>query len=261
MTIYKHEWKQNQKSLWIWTLSVAAMDIICMMLYPQMRNQADSVSEMFSQMGGFSSAFGMNQVNFGEALGFFAIECGNMLALGGVMFAALLGIGMLSKEENLHTAEFLLTHPISRRSVLAQKLAAVYTLLVVFYLVNFAGTVISFPCVGEEIPWKELTMVFVANLFLALEVSSVCFALSAFLKGTSAGLGIGIGILFYFLNIFGNISDQAEWVKYVTPFAYADAPTIIADRALDAKLIIVGAGYLVAGVVIAFWQYSRKDIA
>ena len=161
MTIYIHEWKQNQKSLWIWTLSVAVMNILCMMLYPQMRKQADSVSEMFSQMGGFSSAFGMDQVNFGDALGFFAIECGNILALGGVMFAALLGIGML----------------------------------------------------------------------------------------------------FYFLNLFGNISDQAEWVKYVTPFAYADASTIIAENALDTKLLCIGAGYLAVGVVIAFWHYSRKDIA
>ena len=261
MTIYLHEWKQNQKSLWIWTLSVAVMNIVCMMLYPQMRKQADSVSEMFSQMGGFSSAFGMDQVNFGDALGFFAIECGNILALGGVMFAALLGIGMLAKEENLHTAEFLLTHPVSRNRVLVEKLAAMYTLLVVFYLVNFAGTVISFPCVGEEIKWKELSMVFAANLFLALEVSSVCFALSAFLKGSSAGFGIGIGMLLYFLNLFGNISDQAEWVKYVTPFAYADASTIIAENALDTKLLCIGAGYLAVGVVIAFWHYSRKDIA
>lgn len=261
MTIYIHEWKQNQKSLWIWTIAVASMIIICMMLYPQMKAQADSVSEMFAQMGGFSSAFGMDQVNFGDALGFFAIECGNVLALGGVMFSALLGIGMLAKEENLHTAEFLLTHPVSRRIVVAEKLAAMYTLLLVFYVVNFVLTVAVFPCVGEEIPWKELGLVYAANLLLALEVSSICYAISAFLRSASAGAGIGIGILLYFLNLYGNIAKDAKWVNYVTPFSYADASSIIAEGALDAKLLWIGAGYLVVGVVVAFWHYSRKDIA
>ena len=261
MTIYVHEWKQNQKSLWIWTIAVAAMILICMMLYPQMKEQADSVSEMFSQMGGFSSAFGMDQVNFGDALGFFAIECGNVLALGGVMFSALLGIGMLGKEENLHTAEFLLTHPISRRRVLAQKLAAMYTLLVVFYAINFVVITASFLGVGEEIPWKELEMVYAANLLLAFEVSSICYAVSAFLRTASAGMGIGIGILLYFFNLYGNIAKDAEWVKYVTPFSYADASKIIADGALDTKLLWLGLVYLVVGIAIAFFRYIRKDIA
>ena len=260
MTIYLHEWKQNQKSLWIWTTAVAAMIMICMLLYPQMKEQADSVSEMFSQMGGFSSAFGMDQLSFGDALGFFAIECGNVLALGGVMFSALLGIGMLAKEENLHTAEFLLTHPINRGRVVAQKLASVYTLLFVFYAVNLAVTAISFCCVGEEIPWKELLLVFAANLFLALEVSSVCFAISAFIKSSSAGVGIGIGIFLYFLNLYGNIAQDAEWVRYVTPFSYADATGIIADGAVDAKMLGLGIGYLVIGVFISFFRYTRKDI-
>ena len=34
-----------------------------------------------------------------------------------------------------------------------------------------------------------------------------------------------------------------------------------AEGALDAKLLWIGAGYLVVGVVVAFWHYSRKDIA
>lgn len=261
MTIYCHEIKQNQKNLWIWTGAVCAMTIICMMLYPQMREQADSVSQMFSQMGGFSSAFGMNQLNIGDALGFFAIECGNVLAIGGVMFAALLGIGMLAKEENLHTAEFLLTHPISRRRVIAEKLAAIYTLLFVFYLANLVTTGISFAVVGETIPWKELFLVHLANLILGLEVSSICFAISAFLKSASAGAGIGIGLLFYFLNLYGNIADKAEWVKYITPFSYADAAGIVSEGALNQKMMLVGMVYLIVGVFLAFFRYTKKDIS
>lgn len=66
----------------------------------------DEIGAVFAQMGGFSQAFGMDRLNFGEFLGFFSIECGNMLGLGGAFFAALCGISALSKEEREHTAEF-----------------------------------------------------------------------------------------------------------------------------------------------------------
>lgn len=260
MTLYIHEWKQNRKGLLIWTVSVAAMIFICMMLYPQMKTQADSVSEMFSQMGGFSSAFGMDQVNFGDALGFFAIECGSVLALGGVMFSSLLGIGMLAKEEGLHTAEFLLTHPLSRSRVVIEKLAAVYTLLIVFYIANFLTTVVAFVSIGESIPWRELAFVFAANLMMSFEVSSVCFAFSAFLRSSSVGVGIGIGIFLYFLNLYGNISKDVEWVRYVTPFSYADASQIIAKDGVDGKLLCLGGCYLVMAVLLAFFHFRKKDV-
>lgn len=261
MRLFIHEWKQNTKGLMIWAFSVAFMIFICMMLFPQMKTQADSVSEMFAQMGGFTSAFGMDQVSMGDVKGFFAIECGNILALGGAMFSALLGIGMLAKEEGLHTAEFLLTHPISRRKILVEKLAAMYTLLVAFYLINFVVTVVSFACVGEKIPWQELAMVYAANLILAVQISSVCYAISAFLKGSMAGAGIGIAIVLYFLNLYGNIDRDVKWARYVTPFSYADATNIIAEKALDAKLIGIGVVIIACSIFAACFQYFKKDIA
>ena len=46
------------------------------------------MNEMFSSMGAFSSAFGMDRLNFGTLIGFYATECGNILGLGGAFFAS-----------------------------------------------------------------------------------------------------------------------------------------------------------------------------
>ena len=261
MTLYIHEWKQNYKGLLIWAISVASIILVCMMLYPQMKNEAGAVGEMFAQMGGFSAAFGMDQVDMGDALGFFSVDCGNILLLGSAMFSALLGIGMLSKEEDAHTAEFLLTHPISRYNVILQKLVAVHTMIVLFVLINFVMTIIAFLCIGETICWKELAMIFFADLLLALEIASVCYAFSASLKTVSVGIGIGSTILLYFFNLYGNIDRNAKWTQYVTPFAYADTSKIVVEGALDIKLLYVGMFVLLCGTVIAFFCYAKKDIA
>lgn len=86
--------------------------------------ELDGISEVFASMGSFTAAFGMDRLGFGTLVGFYAIECGNILGLGGAFFASLCAVNMLSKEERDRTAEFLLSHPVSRRRVVTEKLAA-----------------------------------------------------------------------------------------------------------------------------------------
>ena len=93
MTIWKHELKTGGLSLLIWAAAIAVLLSVCILIYPEMESQMNEISGMFSEMGSFSAAFGMDRVNFGEFMGFFAVECGNVLGLGGALFGALLGIG------------------------------------------------------------------------------------------------------------------------------------------------------------------------
>ena len=65
MTIFSHEIKQNRKMLIIWSLSVGLLMVTCMMLYPQMQSQMEDINKMYSSMGSFSEAFGMDKLNFG----------------------------------------------------------------------------------------------------------------------------------------------------------------------------------------------------
>ena len=90
MTIFKHELRQGRVSLIIWTAAISFMLGICVIIYPEMSAQMEDVSAMFADMGSFSQAFGMDRINFGEFIGFFGVECGNVLGLGGAFFAALL---------------------------------------------------------------------------------------------------------------------------------------------------------------------------
>ena len=124
MTILKHEMRQGRNTLLIWTAAIGFLLAVCIFLFPEMESEMDEVSDAFSSMGSFSQAFGMDQVSFGTLLGFYSIECGNILGLGGALFAALCAVSMLSKEEKDHTGEFLLTHPVTRRRIVTEKLLA-----------------------------------------------------------------------------------------------------------------------------------------
>ncbi len=260
MTVTVHELKQSRKSLLVWTASIGFFIATCIFLFPQMKSETDKMSEMFASMGSFTAAFGMDRLNFGTLIGFYAVECGNILGLGGAFFACITAVSALSREEKDKTAEFLLTHPASRTSIVTQKLLAVLIQIAVLNLAVFALAVISIVLIGESVAWKEICLMHTAYLMMQLELAGICFGLSAFLCRGSIGAGIGLAAGMYFLNIIANISDKAKALKYLSAYGYTDAADILADGKLDAPMLLIGAAFAAAGITAAYLKYKRKDI-
>ena len=260
MTLVKHEWRQGQIAFAVWTAAIGFFIVICVFMYPEMKGEMEGMTQIFASMGSFTAAFGMNRLNFGTLTGFYAIECGNILGIGGAFYASLTAIGILAKEEKERTAEFLLTHPVRRVRILSEKLAAVFLQITGLNIISFLLAIGSVAAIGEEIPWKELGLLHLAYFLLQLELAGICFGISAFLRRSGLGIGLGIATVMYFLNIIANISEKAEFLKYITPFGYAEGADIISSGRLDMGMLLVGLVFLLAGVGAAYWKYCRKDI-
>lgn len=260
MTMVKHEIKQGIRSLAIWTAAIAFLLAVCVFMFPEMKGEMDGVGDMFSSMGSFTEAFGMDRINFGTLIGFYAVECGNILGLGGAFFAALSAVSILAKEEKEHTAEFLFTHPVRRSRIVIEKLCAVILQIVLMNLLVFGVAIASVAAIGEEIPWKEIALLHLAYFLLQIEIAGICFGISAFLKRGSLGAGLGIAAVLYFLNLIANISETAEFLKYITPFGYAEGADIVTNGRLESGLVLLGLFYGIIGIVAAFSWYCRKDI-
>ena len=260
MTLVKHELKQGKISFLIWTASIGFLLAICIFLFPEMKGQMEGVNDMFASMGSFTEAFGMDRLNFGTLIGFYAVECGNILGLGGAFYASLCSVGILSKEEKDKTAEFLLTHPVSRISIITQKLIAVLIQITAMNIIIYALAIGSIVAVGEEIPLKEISLLNLAYYLLQIELAGICFGISAFIRKGSAGVGLGIAAMMYFLNIIANISDSAEFLKYITPFGYCEGADIVSNGSLDSTLVVIGAIIGIVGIIIAYLKYTKKDI-
>ena len=260
MTMVKHEINQGKLSFLIWTASVGMLLAVCVFLYPEMKGEMEGVSELFASMGSFTAAFGMDKLNFGTLIGYYAVECGNILGLGGGFYAALCGAGILSKEEKERTAEFLLVHPVSRGRIVTEKLIAVFLQITAMNLLIYALAAGSMAAIGEDIPWKELNLLHLAYYLMQLEIGGVCFGISAFMRKGTLGAGLGLAAMLYCLNLIANIADAASFLKYITPFGYCDGADIVSEGSLDGALVAVGALIGVAGIAAAYLKYTKKDI-
>ncbi len=260
MTLLKHELRQGWKSLAIWTLAIGFFVVICVSMYPEMKGEMEDVSEMFSSMGAFTAAFGMDRLNFGTLIGFYAIECGNILGIGGAFYAAILGITALAKEEKERTAEFLLSHPISRTKIITEKWIAILVQIVVLNVLVFLMSIISIVCIDEKILWEEIGYLHLAYFLVQVVLAGICFGISAFIRSSGIGVGIGLATTMYFINIVANITESAKDLKYITPFGFAEAADIVANVDLEWKIVAINLVFAVIGVAVTYWKYCKKDI-
>ncbi|MDO5520674.1 MAG: ABC transporter permease subunit [bacterium] len=260
MTFIKHELYVNKKTLLIWSVLMGVVILVMMLLFPTMQDSIGSISDIYKNMGIMTSMFGMDKLDFTTATGFYGIEMGAMLSIGGGMFAAIIGISMLSKEESGHTSEYLYVMPKSRSYFITQKLIAAVLLIVAYNLICFVVSILSFAVIGEEILFKKLSIFLLSELLMNLQICAICFAISAILHKNNVGLGIGISVLFYFISMLANVTDKVENLHYITPYYYCDAAVVMVKEAIP--LGHLGIGAVIAAVCIGFSYvfYNKRDL-
>lgn len=260
MTACKARIEIGKTSLLIWTASIGFLLAICVFLFPEMKGQIDNVNNIFSSMGSFTEAFGMDRLNFGTLIVFMPLSAAIFWDSAVHFMRLFCAVGILSKEEKDKTAEFLLTHPVGRKRIVTEKLIAVLIQITALNIIIYALSVGSIAFVGETVPLKEISLLHLAYYLLQLELSGICFGISAFLRKGSAGLGLGIATVMYFLNLIANIADVAAFLKYITPFGYCEGADIVSNGGLDGVMVSVGAVIGIAGIIIAYLKYTKKDI-
>lgn len=222
MTLYRHEMKMNLKSLIIWTLCVGGMCFGCILLYTSLEDSLQEIADVYANMGAMSTALGMDKMSLATLTGFYATEIAMMHGLGGAMFAAILGTGMLSKEEAGHTSEFLNVFPIGRGQIVIEKYLALLSNILLFNLVCALLYVLGFVMMGA---------------------------------------GLGLVILLFAADMMCRIIPAIENVKYLTPFYYSNGADIFTNGEIDGVMMAIGIGMLCAAFVAAFLKYGKKDLA
>jgi ABC-2 type transport system permease protein len=261
MTLYLHELRRGRLPLIIWSAVISFLIGVCVLIYPEMQAQMGDMSVIFESMGTLTDAFGMSDINFGEFLGYFATEFSNTVLLGGSLFAAIIASSALSAEEGDGTAEFLLTHPISRSKILLSKLLSIITRIIILNLAVCTTVLICMLAVSESADAGIMFLMFLGGIIMEIEIACICFMISAFLHRGGMAVGIGASMMLYFLNIVSNLIDDAKVLKYITPFAYSDSAKILKDGEINPIYLVCGMIITAAAIVIAFVKYNKKDIS
>jgi ABC-2 type transport system permease protein len=251
---------QRRTTLWF-ALGAAVYVLAIVAFYPSIRGSSQQFEDLLNAYPeAIREAFGI--ADFSSFAGFVGAEALNVIwPLVAAGFAIVVGNATVAGEIERGSVDLWLSVPVTRwRLLLAKVVAALLGLLaiVVATVVALAAGAVA---IGEWPGIGPLAAVLVTLPAIVVTVLGYSVLLSALLgsRGAAAGLAAAVTLLSYLFWIIANMSDQFEWLRYLSIFSAYDAQAALADaiirwRGLGA-LILVGA----ACTLMALAIFERRD--
>ncbi len=263
MTLFLRELKGNCKSFLIWTLCIITILGMFMAMYPSFAEQGSSLDQMLS---GFSpemlKMFSFDSLDFTVGLDYYAYMFQYILLAAMIQFM-IFGAGLLSREEDAGTINFLYAKPLSRSSIVTTKFLSGLAYAAVFFAV-YTGSACAVLAAVDSAPINlgAVLLLSLALLLAQLMMMGIGMLLSMFIIKTRTVMSVSIGavLLLYVLSMVVNLNDSLEALKYFTPFQYFDARDIAHSGSIGWVYIVLPLGMALAGYALSLLIYNRRDL-
>lgn len=263
-TLYTKELKRSRKNFIIWSAIVLGFTVMVLSIYPFMEGMGEDLSNMMQNIPDeLRKAMGMDDQTWGSILGFYSTYFGIYIVLLTGIYTMSTGATILSKEEKDRTAEFLMTRPISRKSIFVVKMMSLATLTIGIVLLQTIVAAISFSVASEDrLAWDTFATMHIHGAVLIIFFTCIGVLLSMFLNPKTNFMGLVFGIIFgsYFLDAMSKATEATEWMGYFSAFHYVDFNVGDPDYQINSwgviSLLILSA----LAVFGAYYKYERRDI-
>lgn len=264
MNILQRELRRNRKSFLIWSVSMILTIVGLMSLYPSIAQDSASLDQLLKQMPpALLKAFDLDRLSMANILGYFGTRVGMIVLLGGSIYAILLGTGALAKEENDRTVEFLLSKPVTRSEVVTEKVLGYLICITLFNVILFGAAYLTFEQVKlRDYPVKTLILLGAAYLMVQITFANIGLLISVFRakRNSLTGLALWLVLGMYFMSTVTGLTPKLDFLKYLTPFKYADAADIILNGALSKVYLVILLAVNIAAIFFSYVGYTRKNI-
>lgn len=262
--LYFKELKRNRKNLFIWTAIVIFFTILVLSVFPYMREMGNEMATMMSKLpAGMLKAMGINEQTFNSILPMYNTYYVIYIIVLLSIYAASTGATIISKEERDKTAEFLLTKPISRKSIFNTKLISLFTLAFTAYISQTIVAFIFVYAIGENVPWSVFMTMHIHGLILIIFFTSIALLLSMMLNPKQNFMGMTVGLVFgsYFINTIAKVADNISWLGYISPFYYLDFDVTDVNYSIHYTNAGITLLLSILLLIAAYKIYNKKDIS
>ena len=262
--ILRYEIRQRWSSVGIWAGSLAGLLLKFMALFPSFSADMAAMNQILDNFPAeFKAVFGLNALNLATLEGYFGfcfVFCQLCLAIQ----AANYGLSLVSVEEAELTADFLLTRPLSRPTILTSKLMASLMSLLVTDVLFWAVSLVSIAMFRGEAPYEPRAIMLMLGSVMIFQL--IFFSLGLLISlivrrmhsvtPWSLGLAFGTYVISAFSGILGDVK-----LEYLSPFKHFDPGKIIRDLQYDTPLVILDIVIVIVAIGVSFWLYQKRDIA
>jgi ABC-2 type transport system permease protein len=263
MNVFFRELKAHRKGILFWSVGMFLMIWVSMVKYSTISSSGQSVSSLMAQFPqSIQTIFGLTGFDINTVSGYYGVLF-MYLALLATVHAVLLGSGIISNEERDRTSEFLFVKPISRAKVITAKLLAGIVNIVIFNLVTMGSSMyfVDYFDNGGSMT-SAIVLLMCALLLLQLLFFFIGTTIAAISRRAKAATSAATSVLLFafILTFFINLNTSLDNLKYLTPFKYFEAKTILANGHLDPFYVLLSITVIVVAILVTYKAYAAKDL-
>lgn len=262
MTLFLRELKANRKAFIIWSVCMLLLILSGMGKYTAYSEGGDSVALFNDLPHSVKALFGMSSFDVTSMSGYFAMLFLYIELTVGI-HAALLGAGILAKEERDKTTEFLMVKPISRVSVITSKLAAALLNILFINLITLISALLMVSRYnnGESIN-TEILYFFISMFVVQLIYFSLGASISALIDNpkSSGSITIGALLLGYVISRVTDLTDKLNILNLLSPFKYFSYVNIVEGKGLNALVILLTIILIGVLILMTYILYGKRDL-
>lgn len=245
------------------SIAMSLLAVVVIWIYPSFSGSFEDVDEEFLQAypEGVIQIFDIRTMASLE--GFLAFELyifGWTILLG--LYLAYLAAGTIADDVERGRMDILLSMPISRNRVVAEKFASLAVPIVVVNVVTPIVVYVAAVLVDEPIPLVDVAAVHVLSIPYLFACAGIGLGASVVVDRTSIAQRIALGVvfgLFMLESLLGGTEYEA--IGAIAPMRYFDPNAIL----LDSTYNLVGTGILIAMtlglVVLSQRWFARSDLS
>lgn len=263
LNIYLKEMKAQIRSLIFWGIGIIAMTFGGMSKYGALEQTGQDMNAMLDAMPKFLKLlFGMNGLDINTLAGYFGVLISYLILMAAI-HAAMLGANIVSKEENVKTSEFLMVKPRSRTQIMAAKIIAGFSGLIIFNAMMYAISKFSvdFYSKGENIDSllyeMAISMLLIQSIFFLIGTSVASVVKR---PKVSTSLVMSITLVFYLTSVLSEMVEQGKFLRYLTPFRFFSVPEFIDGTGLRLEFILISVAVILILNVVTFSGFNKRDL-
>ncbi|MFI9404480.1 ABC transporter permease subunit [Nocardia sp. NPDC052316] len=255
-SVFTQTLREQRRGLVGWSIGVAVVPMMYLPSYRSLQEQGSldiKQNRMYEAMGlsDFASATGYLNATVFSLMGLLLL----------VIFAVTFATRSVTQEEN-GMLDLLLSQPISRTNLLAQRCAALVMQTTVVTAVLTLSVLAGATAGTLNIPAGHILAASAGLGLLAIAIGTITLLIGAVTGKRSLTLGLAalVAVAGYLANNLGGMFDGTEWLRRVSPFYYANGGSPLVNGWNGVHLTVLLALAALA-LVLALRAFEHRDLA
>ena len=260
----KREFKINLKSFIIWSSILIIIFLVVFLIYPYILTD-DTMESLDEMMKVFPpdllKAFNMDLSSINSAYGWLKSEGFMFILIIVGIYSSFMGSNILLKEESDKTIEYLESLPITRSSIVTNKVivSIIYIILMVLLIGIFNYIALS---ISGDFNSKEYLLLSITPIFIGLPLFAINLFISMLFHKTKKMIGISLGLvfIFYIINVLSELSNKVEFLKYFSVYTLADTRNVILNTKLNPMVLLISLFITTLFISLSYYFYNKKEL-